>query len=112
MAETDLTTPEGLREKQSDVQIVDVREQFEIDAGWIEGSIHIPLNDVLGGQTDGLTQDRPVVAVCTVGQRSELAALMLQARGFEAYNLREGLKAWESEGLPLRTPDGQPGRVA
>lgn len=112
MSETDLTTPEGLRERQEEVQIVDVRERFEIDAGWIDGSIHIPLNDVLGGKTDGLTEDRPVVAVCTVGQRSELAALMLQARGFEAYNLREGLKAWEAASLPLTTPDGRPGRVA
>lgn len=108
----DLTTPEGLSAQRNEVQVLDVREQDEVDAGWIEGSIHIRVNDLLGGQMGDLDPDRPVVAVCRSGARSELAALMLQARGFEAYNLREGLEAWERKGLPLVTPKGQPGRVA
>jgi hypothetical protein len=36
---------------------------------------------------------------------------MLQARGFEAYNLEHGLEEWQSEGRALTTPDGQPGKV-
>lgn len=108
----ELTTPEGLRGKAAEVQILDVREPDEVREGVIEGSIHIPLNDVLAGRTDGLTTERPVVAVCKMGSRSELAALMLQAKGFEAYNLREGLDAWAAAGLPITRPDGGPGRVA
>ncbi len=52
------------------------------------------------------------MVVCRSGSRSELATLMLQARGFEAYNLGRGLEEWEAEGRPLTTPDGEPGRVA
>jgi rhodanese-related sulfurtransferase len=37
---------------------------------------------------------------------------MLKARGFEAFNLEQGLEEWEREGHPLTTPDGQPGHVA
>jgi rhodanese-related sulfurtransferase len=108
----DVTTPEGLRARENEVQILDVREADEVREGVIEGSVHIPLNDVLAGRTDELTTERPVVAVCKMGSRSELAALMLQAKGFEAYNLREGLDAWEAAGLPITRPDGGPGRVA
>jgi rhodanese-related sulfurtransferase len=108
----DLTTPEGLSSRRDEVQVLDVREQDEVDAGWIEGSIHIRLNDLLGGRMGELTTDRPVVAVCRSGARSELARLMLEARGFEAHNLTEGLEAWEAKGLPLVTPEGEPGRVA
>jgi rhodanese-related sulfurtransferase len=53
-----------------------------------------------------------VVVVCRSGNRSELAALMLQARGFEAHNLEGGMEEWEREQLPFSTPDGAPGRVA
>ncbi|MBI4259287.1 MAG: rhodanese-like domain-containing protein, partial [Actinobacteria bacterium] len=56
--------------------------------------------------------DRPVVLVCRSGNRSELAALMLQARGFEAYNLAGGVEEWSALDLPFTTPHGEPGRVA
>jgi len=50
--------------------------------------------------------------VCRSGNRSELATLMLQARGFRAHNLAAGLEEWAADGLPLTTPDGRPGHVA
>ncbi|MFB3739711.1 MAG: rhodanese-like domain-containing protein [Candidatus Velamenicoccus archaeovorus] len=52
------------------------------------------------------------MVVCRTGNRSELATLMLQARGFEAYNLEGGMEEWAREGLPFSTPDGRPGHVA
>ena len=109
---TDLGTPKGLAEERDRVQVLDVREQDEWDAGHIEGSIHLPLAELMGGGGQDLDPDRPVVAVCTVGQRSQVAALLLQARGHEAYNLEEGLAAWAKEGRPLITPEGAPGTVA
>lgn len=111
-ATPELTKPRGLAERLDEVHVVDVREQSEWDAGHIEGSVHIPLQQLMTGHVEGLPTDRPIVAVCTVGQRSQVAALLLQARGHEAYNLEEGLAAWEAEGRPLTTPEGAPGRVA
>jgi rhodanese-related sulfurtransferase len=50
--------------------------------------------------------------VCRSGNRSELATLMLQARGFTAENFEGGAEAWAAAGLPLLASDGSPGQVA
>jgi rhodanese-related sulfurtransferase len=108
---TDLSTSKGLFDALGDVQIVDVREDYEWDAGRIDGAVHIPLNDLMGGAGE-FSPDKPLVVVCRSGNRSELATLMLKARGLDAHNLANGMEEWEKEGLPISTPDGQPGRVA
>jgi rhodanese-related sulfurtransferase len=109
---TDLTTPRGAYERLAEIQLVDCREPYEWNAGRVEGAVHIPLNTIMAGETADLDPDKPVVVVCRSGNRSELAALMLQARGFQAFNLEGGMEEWERQGLPFTTPDGQAGRVA
>ena len=110
---SDLETARGVYERKDDIQIVDVREPYEWEAGRIEGAIHVPLNDLMAGQgQDQLDQNRPVAVVCRSGNRSELASLMLKARGFDAHNMRDGMEGWDREGLPYTTPEGEPGRVA
>src|SRR5437867_1728679 len=109
---SDLSTPKGAYEERDRVQMVDCREPYEWAAGRVEGSIHLPLNSILAGAGDDLDREKPVVVICRSGNRSELAALMLQARGFDAHNLEGGLERWAREGLPLTTPEGAPGRVA
>jgi rhodanese-related sulfurtransferase len=109
---TDLSSSTGLAEHLDEVQVVDCREPYEWAAGRIEGSVHLPLNTILAGATGELDPGKTTVVVCRSGSRSELATLMLQARGFTAHNLVNGLEEWEAQGLPLTTPDGRPGRVA
>jgi rhodanese-related sulfurtransferase len=111
-ANQDLTQPAGVYDRRAEVQIVDVREPFEWEAGRIEDSQHIPLNRLMGGPTPDIDAACPIVCVCRSGNRSELASVMLRARGFDAYNMQGGLEAWDQSGLPLATPDGRPGRVA
>jgi rhodanese-related sulfurtransferase len=108
----DLRDPRVVHDRQAEVQIVDVREKPEWDAGRIDGSIHLPLNDLMAGRLEGLEQSRPVIAVCRSGNRSEVASLMLRARGFDAYNMEGGTEAWVAAGFPFTAPDGSPGRVA
>lgn len=108
----DLTTPKGLAEHLDDVQVVDVREPNEREAGRIRcADVHIPLQDLMAGRVEGLDPTKPVVAYCRSGSRSEVAKLLLQARGFEAHNLEGGTEGWVAEGLPLEAADGSPGRV-
>ncbi len=104
--------PREAFERRQDVQFLDVREPFEWNAGRIEGAVHIPLQQVLEGRTDELDPSRPVVVYCRTANRSEVAKLMLEARGFDASVIEGGSEAWVAEGLPFTTPDGQPGRVA
>ena len=108
----ELTTPRGTFEHLDEVQLVDCREPYEWNAGRVEGAIHLPLNAIMAGAGTDLDHTKPVVVICRSGNRSELATMMFQARGFEAYNLEGGMEAWEREGLPYSAADGSAGRVA
>lgn len=108
-----MNDPNELNAKREQVQILDVREQYEWDAGHIDGAVHVPLAQVMGGQERGLLDpERPVVVVCKTGNRSELASVMLRARGFNAENFEGGTELWVAAGLPIVASDGSPGRVA
>ena len=107
-----LTSVKGVFDHLSEIQLVDCREQYEWDAGRIEVAIHIPLDSIMAGAGGDLDAAKPVAVICRSGNRSELASTMLQARGFEAYNVQGGMEAWAKEGLPFNAPDGSPGRVA
>ena len=91
-----------------DVQLVDVREDYERQAGHIEGSRHIELNQ-LTAQAATIAADRPVVFYCRVGARSLMAAQAFRASGFQAHSMSGGLVRWAEEDRPL-SPEG--GHVA
>jgi rhodanese-related sulfurtransferase len=87
------------------LQVIDVREPYEREAGHIAGTRHIALND-LSAQAASLQQDRPVVFYCRVGARSTMAAQALRAAGFQAYSMQGGLLRWAQEDRPLSPQDG------
>jgi rhodanese-related sulfurtransferase len=88
---------------------LDVREAYEFQAGHIDGSVHIPLLD-LPERFEELGRDKPVVVVCQIGQRSDLAARFLRERGFDAHNLEGGVARWTAENRPI-AGDGGGGQV-
>jgi rhodanese-related sulfurtransferase len=87
------------------VQLVDVREDYERQAGHIEGSRHIELNQ-LTSQAATIAGERPVVFYCRVGSRSLMAAQAFRAAGFQAHSMSGGLVRWAQEGRPLSPEDG------
>jgi rhodanese-related sulfurtransferase len=107
-----LTNVKGVNDHLDEIQLVDCREPHEWQAGRVEGAIHIPLNQIMAGAGQNLDPEKPIAVICRSGNRSELATVMLQARGFEAYNVEGGMEEWAREGLPYAAPDGSPGRVA
>jgi rhodanese-related sulfurtransferase len=86
-------------------QLIDVRQDFEWEAGRITGAEHIPLEQ-LPAATERIDRDRPIVFSCRVGNRSGLAAQVFRASGFEAYNLAGGLQAWVDAGREIEPADG------
>ena len=105
-AQTDLD-PEQLAEwmsQDADLQVVDVREGYEREAGFISGSSHIPLVE-LTSRAQEIERERPVVFYCRVGARSEMAAQAFRASGFKALSMRGGLVRWAAEDRPL-SPEG------
>jgi rhodanese-related sulfurtransferase len=105
-------SPREAYEQKDRLQILDVREPFEVEAGRIEGAVHIPLSDLMAGKTEGLDPSRPVVTYCKTANRSEVARLMLRAKGFDAATMEGGGEAWITEGFPFPNSQGEPGRIA
>jgi rhodanese-related sulfurtransferase len=99
--------PEQLAEwmaEDSKLQVVDVREPYEREAGFIAGSRHIPLLELSSRATE-IERERPVVFYCRVGARSDMAAQAFLASGAQALSMRGGLVRWVSEDRPL-SPEG------
>jgi rhodanese-related sulfurtransferase len=86
------------------LQLIDVREPYEHEAGHIDGTRLIELIQ-LSSQAATLEQERPVVFYCRVGGRSLMAAQALRAAGYEAYSMSGGLLRWAQEDRPL-SPEG------
>lgn len=93
------------REREPELQLIDVREPYERVAGHIEGTRHIPLVS-LSEQAATLDAQRAVIFYCRVGSRSLMAAQALRAAGLEAYSMAGGLKRWAAEGRPLSPENG------
>jgi rhodanese-related sulfurtransferase len=99
--------PEEVAELQrrGAVQVVDVREPYEWDAGRIPGARHVELSEV-AAQAETIDRDTPVVFVCRVGGRSTMAAHAFRRAGYDAYSLAGGMLAWAQRGLPFEPADG------
>ena len=90
--------------RAAEVELIDVREPYEREAGRIEGSRHIEL-ERLASAAETIPRDRPVVFQCRLGARSGLAARAFRSTGYDAYNLSGGILAWVAAGLPI-APEG------
>jgi rhodanese-related sulfurtransferase len=104
-APEDLSPARAAELLRDGAQVVDVREQYERDAGHIADTLHIEL-ERLAAEADTLDRERPVVFYCRSGSRSALAAQAFAAAGFEAHNLDGGLEAWVRDGLPIEPAGG------
>jgi hydroxyacylglutathione hydrolase/adenylyltransferase/sulfurtransferase len=93
------------RAREPELQVIDVREPYEREAGRLADSRHIALVE-LTAQAATVERERPVVFYCRVGSRSEMAAQAFRAAGYEAYSLNGGLRRWVDEGRPLEPQDG------
>lgn len=91
--------------------LVDVREEYEWEAGHVAGAVHLPLS-LVPTRLGELPRDRRIVVVCRSGRRSAGVTDLLTGSAFDAVNLDGGLLAWVEAGLPLETDRGDEGQVA
>ncbi len=87
------------------IQLIDVRQSYEHEAGSIAGDRLIELGE-LTEQAHTIERDRPVVFYCRSGARSGMATDAFRGAGYEAFNLSGGLLEWADAGLPLEPPGG------
>jgi hydroxyacylglutathione hydrolase len=87
-----------------EVQLYDVREADERDAGYIPGSCHLPYRTARQAAETGLCSERPIVTICESGARAAVAASVLHAAGLDARPVLEGgIRAWRARGGELTT---------
>ncbi len=85
--------------------LLDLRETSEIEtAGYIEGSINIPVRDLLKNLDKLPGLDDPIVVYCASGHRGGLSLMTLKLLGYtNVRNLGGGMGAWVKAGLPVVT---------
>lgn len=90
-----------------DVIMIDVREEPEYKYKYIAGAVNLPRSQVdvhdaeyknaLGAYNAYTT----VIAMCGSGTRSSYITKKLSGEGYNVFNLKGGVNAWEREGYPL-----------
>jgi rhodanese-related sulfurtransferase len=87
------------------IQLIDVRQPDEHDAGRIAGARLLELSE-LAANADSIDRDQPVVFYCRSGARSAMATQAFRDAGYDAHNMAGGLLEWHAAGLPLEPADG------
>ena len=84
------------------LQLLDVRERSEWEAGHIPGSIHTAYHDI-HQPPPGLEPGQPVAVICASGQRAAIAASLLKRLGSREviHVVDGGVPRWEREGWPV-----------
>lgn len=87
-----------LMEDDPTLDIVDMRETFELAMGKLPNARHAWAGQLLRGETP-LDPDRTTVLVCKVGERSAYIVSKLLKDGYRGklFNLRGGMNAWAKD---------------
>ncbi|MFJ7417542.1 rhodanese-like domain-containing protein [Streptomyces uncialis] len=95
---------EDFENTDEDVVVLDVRRDSERAAGYVAGSVHIPVHEL----RDRIAQVPPgVVWVhCAGGMRAAIAASLLDAAGRRVVAVDDGFDAAERAGLTVAGPAG------
>jgi len=76
------------------MNIIDVREQFEVEQGMIKGAMHIPVNDIPEAM-ENLDRDKEYYIVCAHAVRSANVTQYLLANDYKAVNVEGGMAVIE-----------------
>ena len=106
-----LTVEELIRraDEDPDVQILDVREEGEWNAGHIPGSTFKAWHDI-DGMPEGMDPAKPIAVICESGQRAGTAASLLQryGAGDVIHVVDGGIPTWRAMGRPLEMSNSAP----
>jgi molybdopterin/thiamine biosynthesis adenylyltransferase/rhodanese-related sulfurtransferase len=101
-------TPEQVEDliQSGDVQLGDVREKDEWNAGHIPGAVHVPKSYVEQWAEDRLPEkEKTTILYCAAGVRSAMAADTLQKLGYQnVISMAGGFNRWKDSGKPWITP--------
>ncbi|MGG0656985.1 rhodanese-like domain-containing protein [Rummeliibacillus pycnus] len=76
------------------LNLIDVREVQEVQAGHIPGIVNIPLG-LLEFRMHELDRNKPYIMVCRSSARSGQATEFLESQGYDVKNMVGGMLEWE-----------------
>ncbi|MBC1923574.1 rhodanese-like domain-containing protein [Listeria innocua] len=79
--------------KNTQLNILDVRDADAFVEGHIPDAINIPINE-LPEKLTSLDKEKPYIIICYAGGRSERASQFLAAEGFDVTNVMGGMGAF------------------
>jgi len=101
-------TPDKVEDliRAGDIQLGDVREKDEWNAGHIPGAVHVPKSYLEQWAEDRLPEkEKTTILYCAGGVRSAMAADILQKLGYRSViSMAGGFNRWKDSGKPWTTP--------
>jgi rhodanese-related sulfurtransferase len=95
-------SPQEVRDalaRGDDVALIDVREPNEWNLGHIPGAVHIPRGVLESAVDTRVPRERRIVLYCASGNRSALAAEMLEQMGYtDVASMSTGFRGWAEMG--------------
>lgn len=102
--EIEVTDLAQLKEKDSSVRVIDIRQPAELRSGIIPGVEALPMH-LIPLRISEFKRDETLIMVCRSGARSAQACMFLQQQGYDnVFNLRGGMIAWANSGLEIGMP--------
>jgi glyoxylase-like metal-dependent hydrolase (beta-lactamase superfamily II)/rhodanese-related sulfurtransferase len=98
---------QALAAQDTQVKFLDVRSALEFSQVHIKDAINIPI-DMIAGKIGELSQSKQeYIVLCRTGNRSPMAANMLQQSGIHSVKVMGGgMTRWEKEKLPVIKGEG------
>ncbi|CAH0346808.1 rhodanese-like domain-containing protein [Bacillus sp. CECT 9360] len=99
MEEIKTITTDELEEKLEageKLELVDVREDEEVEYGMIEGAKHIRMGTI-PENLDYFDKDKEYIFICRSGSRSMNVCHYMQEQGYKVRNMVGGMMNWDGE---------------
>ena len=88
----EITSEELIKIHPQKIQLIDIREPYELEDGYILGNINIPMGNILE-KTNQLSKTKDIIIYCNTGRRSKPVVYMLKKlHNISTYNLQGGYK--------------------
>jgi rhodanese-related sulfurtransferase len=87
---------EQLLKEGKELELVDVREDEEVEQGMIPGAKHIRMGDIPANM-DYFDDEKEYIFICRSGRRSENVCYYMQDQGFKVRNMAGGMLEWKGE---------------
>lgn len=92
-----VTATEAIEATWGEHWLLDVREQWEWDAGHAPTARLLPMS-AIEHRLDEIPTDRRVLVVCQSGKRSGRVVATLSRAGYDVSNVSGGMLAWQAAG--------------